>query len=195
MSETQLSRLQAEFAPGEHKNRSQGGQTLTYIDISATINRVNEVLGAGWSVVAPSKTTIIPPSSQGGTFFAFTELFIEAVIDGTTKTLYGVGAMTNKDPDMAAKTALAEAIKKAFHQAGVGLYLWDPEARDAVNAKKKIADGGIKAKKQAVKRLASTALGVDSPTLTQIASAFDVSPGDLDEETVLDRILGEAGLL
>jgi hypothetical protein len=191
MTGTQLDQLQAEFAPGEHKNRSQGGTTLTYIDISATINRVNAVLGPDWSVVPLSKSKITPPQSQGGPFFAECELFIEAQIDGVTKTLYGVGAMTNKDPDMAVKTALAEAIKKAWHQAGVGLYLWDPEKREAVNAKAKTAKGGLPAKKKAVKALAVEALGTKTPTLTQIAELFNVAPGDLDEEGVLDKILAE----
>lgn len=186
---TQLEQLQAEFAPEEHKNRGQGGQQLTYIDISATLNRVNSVLGPDWSIVPPSKSQLTPPASQGGPFFAQTELFIEAKIDGVTKTLYGVGAMVNKDPDMAVKTALAEAIKKAWHQAGVALYLWDAEKREAVNAKAKVAKGGLPAKKKAVKALAVEALGTKTPTLTQIAELFGVSAGDLDEEAVLDTIL------
>lgn len=191
MTDTQLDQLQAEFAPAEHKNRSQGGTQLTYIDISATINRVNAVLGPDWSVVPPSRSKITPPQSQGGPFFAECELFIEAQIDGVTKTLYGVGAMTNKDPDMAVKTALAEAIKKAWHQAGVGLYLWDAERREAVNKKAKTAAGGLPAKKKAVKALAVAALDNKTPTLTQIAELFGVNPGDLDDEAVLDEILQE----
>jgi len=194
MTDTQLEQLGARLPAAAHKNRSQGGTQLTYLSIDATINHVNAILGPDWSVVPPSKSKITPPQQAGGPFFAECELFIEAQIDGVTKTLYGVGAMTNKDPDMAVKTALAEAIKKAWHQAGVGLYLWDEGARNEVNKAAKAAAGGLPAKKKSVKALAVAALDNKTPTLTQIAELFGVSPGDLDDEAVLDTILLAEGV-
>lgn len=188
----QLDQLQARFKPDEHKNRKQGGQQLTYVDISATLNRVNEVLGPNWSVVVPTKTTILP--TKDGKFGALCELFIEAEIDGVKKTLYGVGAMTNNDPDMAAKTALAEAIKKAWHQAGVALYLWDAEARDQVNQAKAAAESPA-ARKKVLKSAAADKLGITNPTKDQVASAFDLEPADLDDDEVVSDTLRAIGLL
>jgi hypothetical protein len=191
-AQKQLEKLQARFKPEEHKNRTQGGQQLTYVDISATLNRVNEVLGPNWSIVPPTKTTILP--TKDGKFGALCELFIEAEIDGVRKTLYGVGAMTNNDPDMAAKTALAEAIKKAWHQAGVALYLWDAEARDQVNQAKAAAESPA-ARKKVLKSAAADKLGITNPTKDQVASAFDLEPADLDDDEVVSDTLRAIGLL
>ncbi len=191
-SRPQLDALQAEFKPGEHKTRSQGGQTLTYVDISATINRVNEVLGSSWGALPQSNTQLMP-LTEG--YLAKTELFIEADIDGVRKVLYGVGAMTNRDPDMAMKTALAEAIKKAFHQAGVALYLWDAERRDAITKKSELANATIAKKKVAVQKIAKERLGIDKPTGKQVAEVFGVTAADLAEDSTINQILEAEGLL
>lgn len=187
---TQLEQLAAEFAPGEHKSRSQGGQQLTYISIDATINRLNAVLGTGWSTDASTSLTPL-----GDTYLAQCELNLHASIDGAAKSAYGVGAMVNKDPDMAAKTALAEAIKKAGHQLGIGLYLWDAEKRDAVQKKSKLANASAATLKQEVFKLAVAKTGKEKPTAKDIASAFGVAPADLAEEETLRGILEGEGLL
>lgn len=190
----QLEALMAQFEAGQHKTRSQGGQTLTYVSIDATINRVNEVLGSAWSVL-PSSSTQVMPLENG--YLAKTELFIQAEIDGRQKVLYGVGAMVNRDPDMAMKTALAEALKKAFHQAGVALYLWDPAARDEIAAKSKWSTATLAAKKKEVKRLASVKaeIAVDKITAKQVAEAFGFTAADLAEDSTIDAILKAEGLL
>jgi len=182
-----------EFRPEEHRTRSQAGQQLTYISIDATINRVNEVLGSGWSVLPVSSTQLMPLES--GTYVAKTELFIEAEIDGVKKILYGVGGMTNKDPDMAMKTALAEALKKAFHQAGVGLYLWDAEARDRVTKKSALARASITQLKKEVKRIALERLGKDEATAKEVAGVFGLKAADLAEDDTIRKILQDEGLL
>lgn len=129
------------------------------------------------------------------TYLAKTELYAEAVIDGTTKTLYGVGSMVNSDPDMAMKTALAEAIKKAFHQAGVALYLWDSATRDRIEQKKKLAGGSESALKQAVFALAKEKLGKDKPTASEVAKSVGLKVGELADKDALVRVLTEAGVL
>lgn len=141
----------------------------------------------------PASNTQLLPLESG--YLAKTELFIEATIDGVTKTLYGVGAMSNRDPDMTMKTALAEALKKAFHQAGVGLYLWDAVARDEVTAKSKWANAPIAAKKKEVKRLASVKLDDPNPTAKQVADVFGFTAADLAEDETIDAILKAEGLL
>lgn len=183
----------AEFRPEEHRTRTQGGQTLTYVDISATINRVNEVLGASWSVMPASSTQLMPLES--GNYVAKTELFIEAEIDGIRKVLYGVGGMTNRDPDMAMKTALAEALKKAFHQAGVALYLWDAAARDRVTKKSELARAPISKLKKEVKRIALERLGKDEATAKEVAGVFGLKAADLAEDDTIRKILADEGLL
>lgn len=188
----QLEALMAQFEPGQHKTRSQGGQQLTYVSIDATINRVNEVLGSAWSVLPASSTQVMPLESG---YLAKTELFIEAEIDGRRKVLYGVGAMTNRDPDMAMKTALAEALKKAFHQAGVALYLWDPAARDEITKKSELANAPISKLKKKVKEIAIERLGKDNPTGKEVAAAFGLEAADLAEEAVIRGILQDEGLL
>jgi hypothetical protein len=182
----------AQFEPSQHKSRTQGGKALTYISIDATINRVNEVLGTTWTVLPQSNTQLMPLEDG---YLAKTELFIEAEIDGVKKVLYGVGAMTNRDPDMAMKTALAEAFKKAWHQAGVALYLWDPAARDEVASKSKWATATLAAKKKEVKRLAAAKLDVENPTAKQVAEAFGFTAPDLAEDETIDAILKAEGLL
>jgi hypothetical protein len=58
----------------------------------------------------------------------------------------GIGANTNFDPDTAVKSAQAEALKKACHQFGIALYLWDVAERDFVELQRraKTDDGALK---------------------------------------------------
>lgn len=188
---TQLEKLQAPLPAAAHKNRTQGGQQLTYLSIDATLNRINEVLGVKWSVLPQTKTTILPTGS--GKFGAMCEVYIEATIDGEQKLMYGVGAQTNNDPDMAAKTALAEGIKKAFHQVGLGLYLWDEDQRDLVNQAKAAAESPS-ARKKVLKSLASDKLGITNPSKDQIAATFDLTPDDLDDDDIVIETLRTAGV-
>lgn len=183
----QLNALQAHFQPSEHQTRTQGGKELTYISIDATINRLNDVLGPDWSIDY-GKTTLT--RREDGYYDAFCELYLEALVDDKLKKAYGVGAMSNKDPDMAAKTALAEAIKKAGHQFGIGLYLWDPEARAEVTAQMKQAakPGEVKAK---IYELAQQKTGIEKPTPADIASAFELSVEDLKNIDTLVKVLDE----
>lgn len=174
---SQLDALAAEFAPEEHKTRSQGGTTLTYLSIDATIKRLNEVLGAAWSTKA--STDLIP--LDGGKYLAKCELTLSGLIDGTQRDAYGVGAMVNGDPDMAAKTALAEAIKKAGHQLGIGLYLWDPVARESVGKRMKLAGASQATLKNELFAIAKRELGKDKPSAKEIAAHFGMDVADLQE--------------
>lgn len=183
---TQLEQLQARFEPSEHQTRTQGGKELTYISIDATINRLNRVLGANWSTQGNSRMN----RREDGTFDAFCEMWLTATVDGTQKQCYGVGAMANKDADMAAKTALAEALKKCGHQLGIGLYLWDPEARDEVTAKMKLVTNPntLKAK---IYEIAVQKTGIEKPTPSQIAGAFQIETEQLKDLDLLAKLLDE----
>lgn len=112
------------------KQRTQGGRKLDYISIDATINRFNSVLGTDWSFsVVNSDLRVL----ADGKYLAI----VSGTLEALGKTASGVGADTAPDPDKAIKTALAEAIKKAGHQFGVGLYLWDEDERREVERQRK----------------------------------------------------------
>lgn len=169
--------------------------------IDATIKRLNDVLGTSWSTDA--KTTVervvTVVTDDNGTreimnYFAFTELNLRATIDGTPKQAYGVGAMVNRDPDMAAKTALAEAIKKAGHQLGIALYLWDAETRAEIERKQKVGTS-VAAMKREVMAIAEKKLGKKPDKAADVAKVFNVKVGDLTDADVLRKILEAEGVL
>jgi hypothetical protein len=188
---TQLEQLAAEFGGNDVKTRTQSGLTLTYIDISATINRLNAVLGSNWSTSATTKFIPI----DDGAFLAVCELELRARVDGNEKVAYGVGADKGKDSDKIAKTALAEAIKKAGHQLGIALYLWDPAARARAEKLKALASGSEVALKREVVAIAKERTGKDKPTAAEIAAVFGVKAGDLADKATLQKILTDEGLL
>lgn len=184
---SKLQELAARFPAGAHKTRRQAGRELTYLSIDAVLNRLNEVLGSGWSNQATTSLT----AQDDGTFLAVCELQLSAQLEEGVTTRYGVGAMVNKDPDMASKTALAEAIKKAGHAFGIGLYLWDEAERGTVEKLMKLDGATTATLKQQVFRLAAEKMGEDKPTAAQIAKLFKVKVPDLSERAVLVEILTE----
>jgi hypothetical protein len=188
---TQLEQLAAEFGGSDVKSRAQSGITLTYIGIDATINRLNAVLGSNWSTSATTKFIPI----DDGAFLAVCELELRATVDGVEKVAYGVGADKGKDSDKIAKTALAEAIKKAGHQYGIALYLWDPAARARAEKLKALASGSEVALKREVVAIARERSGLDKPSAAEIAKVFGVKAGDLADKATLVKILTDEGLL
>lgn len=123
MSE-KLDALSARFDVKDVKQRTQGGRKLDYVSIDSTIRRFNEVLDTNWDTTDLTHS-IIP---LDGKYLAVVSLTVRAL----GKQAVGIGADVAPDPDKALKTALAEALKKAGHQFGVGLYLWDEEEREIV---------------------------------------------------------------
>lgn len=145
-SSTKLEELSAEFPKSEVKSRAGSfGKNLDYIDISSTIRRFNGVLGSSWSVI-PTSVDITPLDDAGQRYFASVVLQLEAL----GKTALGIGCDIDKDPDKAVKTALAEGIKKAGHQFGVALYLWDEAKRDEIADFRKLANASISTLQAAV---------------------------------------------
>ena len=103
---------------------------------------------------------------------------------GSSRTGVGADVVALKDLDKAAKTAQAEAFKKAGHQYGVGLYLWDERERDLVDLVQKGAF------KKAVALLAGiVGLPVEKEA---IAEHFGADPSTDEGAT---EILTVAGLL
>lgn len=171
---------------------------MTYLSIDATINRLNEVLGSNWSTDAHTDVRDAKVPTRDGLkdgYLAVTQLHLTATIDGVEKSAYGVGVDRDLDPDKTAKTSLAEAIKKAAHQLGVGLYLWDETQRDAVERAMKLEKATPQALKAEVYRIAREKLGKDKPSQAEVAKLFKVKPGELGEAEVNRKILEAEGIL
>lgn len=176
-----LKKLSEPFPVKDVKQRTQGGRKLDYISIDATIRRLNDVLGAEWST--DELTVDLRESSSGYT--ALVSLKLSAL----GKSAVGVGADFSKsDADKAVKTALAEALKKAGHQFGVGLYLWDEEERAVVASQRAAIDGDIQTLKVQVFEKAVNE--GSEPTTASIAEHFGVTVDQLQDIATLKKILG-----
>lgn len=180
MASPQIEALSARFDVADVKQRAQSGRKLDYISIDSTIRRFNEVLGEGWSThfVGEPTITVI----EGG-YLATVALVIEAL----GKKAVGVGADKANDPDKALKTALAEALKKAGHQFGVGLYLWDEGERAIVQRDRLAASGDVAALKAKVFEKALE--GGAKATAAGVAGFFNVNVGELQDASVLSKLL------
>lgn len=177
-----LSALAAPFKTGEVKQRTQGGRKLDYISIDSTIRRLNEVLGVEWSTDFIGSPSLV---DTGSGYLATVSLSLNAL----GKSAVGVGADKATDPDKALKTALAEALKKAGHQFGVGLYLWDEAEREVVARDRAALSGDIGALKAKVFEKALE--GGAKPTAEGVAEFFKVDVAYLQDaanlQTLLDR--------
>lgn len=179
-SESKLAELSARFDVGDVKQRAQAGRKLDYISIDATIRRFNDVLGPAWSSHITSQQLI--PEASGG-YLAVVGLELTAL----GKTAAGVGADKASDPDKALKTALAEALKKAGHQFGVGLYLWDEGERAIVQRDRAAASGDLAAIKAKVFEKALE--GGAKATAAGVAEFFDIPVEGLQDAQVLSKLL------
>jgi len=124
--------LAERFPPEWHKQRQQGGQTLTYVPTDKIIERLNAVLGTAWSW-AVHKCEINPQDK-----FAIAHGTLSYHVDGVSYSKDGVGMGQNSSAkvelDMLLKTANSEALKNAAKLLGVGLYLYDEGERKEVEA-------------------------------------------------------------
>lgn len=175
-----LEALSARFDVKDVKQRTQGGRQLDYISIDSTIRRLNEVLGVEWSTAFVAPPTL---TDTGNGFLAVVALELSAL----NKSAVGIGADKAPDPDKALKTALAEALKKAGHQFGVGLYLWDEGERQVVARDRKAAGGDLGALKAQVFEIALD--GGAKPTAEGVAEFLNVPVTDLQNIDALKSIL------
>lgn len=190
MSEDLLTNLRKPFPPGTVKQRSSGrGPKLDYVSIDATINRLLDTLGLEWDFVVDDAQLlpIMMPDRDGELQQNFLALVRGTlVVDGHMHG--GVGSDIATDPDKAIKTALAEALKKAGHQLGIALYLWDAEERSRLADQRRAAAGDVPALKKIVTDLA-VANGFPN-TAAGIAEYHGVKVGDLKDPDVLRELAG-----
>lgn len=193
--------LTEKFHPSLVK-KNQAGQD--YVAIDDYINRLNDVVGHGWTWsintwkimdAAPTKTgkqqyTAVVQGTLG-IFLSDVGVISLGEDDDSFLTTQkaivyrdGIGANTNFDPDTAVKSAQAEALKKACHQFGIALYLWKEQERDLVALQKRAATDDI-ALKQLVMLYAQQILELDPGTMPdkdEIIKALGVK--DLEVDTI-----------
>jgi hypothetical protein len=134
-SET-LERLSRRFPAAKVKKNPKGQH---YVAIDAVIGRFNDVLGTGWKLLSES-TQVIPISPEVATYSRNEKAAVAATVTvaiealGSSRTGVGGDFAALEDIDKVVKTAQAEAFKKAGHQYGVGLYLWQESERLLVDA-------------------------------------------------------------
>jgi hypothetical protein len=167
----------------EHGSRSGGGgMTLHYVAIDQMLNRANEVLGMAWN------SELVHFEDTDGTCKIVLSLtVIEEGVGGTTRL--GVGGSDMKDTDDRLKTALAEALKKALNQFGMGLYLWDDVEREAALATP--VNTLVNKKAKLLEHWLTQNEGVE-PTAQLLMDYYGVD--DFDDEVSVDELLADYGL-
>ena len=150
--------------------KNQSGQD--YVSIDGYINRLNEVLGHAWAWqindwklypdAAPATKNGKPQYLavvQGTLTIILNDIGVVSI--GTDEDSFlttqraqvcrdGIGSSINFDPDTSVKTAQAEALKKACHQFGIALYLWQEAERDFIALQKAASTNDVALKSLAV---------------------------------------------
>jgi hypothetical protein len=197
-----LNRLSRRFKAQEVEKRDG----FHYVSIDATINRFNAVLGFNWSLEITNLTG--PTPIEGETTSSGKQIYLAAGYGhirvhlplGPVEIIRaGSGSSKSFDPDMAVKTTQAEIMKKAGHQFGVGLNLWDENERLLADLPVK-RDGKGKflglnpdGYKKAVILLSKIA-GVEQ-TADSIAAHFNITPDELADGSAFEGILIENNVI
>lgn len=125
--------LSARFDVEDHKKNPRG---YTYIAIEKTIRRFQEVDPSFEVNVKHQEFNPLPGLTYGRNAKAagYALVTVSVTILGVTRDGTGGDYGAAEDVDKLIKTAYAEAIKKAGHEFGVGLYLWDEEERALIES-------------------------------------------------------------
>lgn len=184
-----LTKLREPF-PAEMVKQNQDG--MDYVAIDGYINRWLEVMGPDYSfeIVGPVELILLPEDMKTRSGKRQYLARVTAAISVGETRRCGVGADVSHDPDKAVKTAQAEAFKKASHQFGVALELWDEDHRTQLATDRALAAGDEQTLKAEVTRRAKEGLGKTRVTADEIADYFNVTVADLGDLATLKRILG-----
>lgn len=184
-----LTKLREPF-PAEMVKQNQDG--MDYVAIDGYINRWLEVMGPDYSfeIVGPVELILLPEDMKTRSGKRQYLARVTAAISVGETRRCGVGADVSHDPDKAVKTAQAEAFKKASHQYGVALELWDEDHRTQLATDRALAAGDEQTLKAEVTRRAKEGLGKTRVTADEIADYFNVTVADLGDLATLKRILG-----
>lgn len=189
--------LRVPFPAGQVKKNQNG---LDYVSIDGYITRFLETVGLGYDFVVTQSSVILLPedmktSSGKRQYLAQVTGEIRLHGDQAWTVRSGTGADVSFDPDAAVKTSQAEAFKKAAHQFGVALELWDADHRADIEVARRAAGGSEAALKKSVWDLARKRLGKDKPAVADVAELFGVASGDLSSAATLETILRTEGVL
>lgn len=184
-----LAKLRAPF-PADQVKRNQSG--LDYVAIDGYLGRLLDTLGLRYSAVLhPTRLELLPESmkTSTGKMQYLAVISLDLKIGESSRP--GVGADVSFDPDKAVKTALAEAMKKACHQYGIALELWDEKHRDSLATDRALAAGDVTTLKAAVfAKFKEANADTDEVTPARIADYFNVAVADLNNPAALKQILG-----
>jgi hypothetical protein len=180
----------------DHFSRSQQGRSMMYLRNEGTIRWLNKHLGLGWSWEITNEMFQQHPELTGKEGDSNRKVQWLSVVsgqltiadpetDGALVTRAGVGAGINFDPDTAVKTALAEALKKASNQFGIGLYLWQPE----MIARVEILQGAAAGRQAYLVDYAINA-GVEAVP-ESIAGYYGVTPKDMKDDAIVTSLITE----
>lgn len=198
--------LTEKFHPSLVKKNPSGQD---YVAIDGYINRLNDILGHAWAWqintwqindAAPTKSgkPQFMAVVQGTLTIILSDIGVVSVGEDdedafltTQKAMIsrdGIGANINFDPDTAVKSAQAEALKKACHQYGIALYLWDAAERDFVELQRQASKNDV-ALKQLVVAYTQRVLELDPGTMPekdQMQEVLDTE--DLDIESIREAL-------
>lgn len=177
-----LTKLREPFPVEQVKQRQGGGgKMLDYVPIETVLERLLEL--------APDYSWNAELTHIDGQL---------AVVQGTltigNKSAFGIGAMNNRDLDMAVKSANSEAMKNAAKNGfGVALELWDEDHRADLDAQRNLLGQGavVESELDSLKnRVADIAVseGVDR-TGPAIAAHFGIPVEQLQDQKVLEGIV------
>jgi hypothetical protein len=180
-----------------------------YVAIDGYINRLNEVLKHAWAwqINTWQITDAAPTKSGKPQYMAVVQGTLTVILSDigvvsigqddddafltTQKAMIsrdGIGANINFDPDTAVKSAQAEALKKACHQYGIALYLWDAAERDFVELQRQASKNDT-ALKQLVVAYTQRALELDPGTMPEKDQMMEVlDTEDLDIESIREAL-------
>lgn len=201
-----LASLRQPFTVEQVKKNADG---LDYVSIDGYISRLLDVLGTGYDFrITRSELVLLPEDmkTRSGKRQYLANVTGELSLHGKHPATNGmggtfvpptvragVGADVSFDPDKALKTAQAEALKKAAHQFGIALELWDEEHRTKLEKQRTLTtDAAIK---REVWKIARERTGKDKPTAAEVARVFGKKAGELADTAVLREILVSEGVL
>ena len=207
--------LTQKFPPSLVK-KNQSGQD--YVAINDYINRLNEVLGHAWAwqvndwklypdAAPPTKNgkpqylAVVQGSlsiylSDVGVISVGAEDDSDAFLT-TQKAVVvrdGIGSNINFDPDTAVKSAQAEALKKACHQYGIALYLWEEAERAFVEVQRQAATSDV-ALKQLVVAYTQRVLELDPGVMPEPDQMLEVLGIESWDTTTARNSLTKKGIL
>lgn len=188
-----IKELSAPFDVSEVQQRKgKGGKVFDYVPWTSVVARLNEVLEEKWDWVLDNVSLTVRPKDDEVEYLAWVSgiLRIRSEYHATTITRSGVGAATSSDdPDMAIKTAQAEALKKAANQYGVALELWDEDHRDKLEQERNAGSIILKKYQEKIREYYVIDTKDEAPTVAKVAEYYRVEPADLSNVDVLAEIV------